>query len=362
MRELKHGSDDWYVAVAEAVDATMTLGLVDEAELLARRVRELEPEDDTAQPMTAARVVATSRIAVRFLVSGNFEVADALINRVERDASDVVENEPAARAFALSARVAHAMWLGGIERAASLAQEAISCFDLVGDVRNAAVQRDNAGFALIQLGQFAASETMLLEAIASAERLGLGSIVNKGKLHLGQLYSRSLRTDESVRALSEAAEGFSQQRDPVGEGLARLYRAGAIHLKRDHATAAEEAHAALPLLEGAPPYRAAGLGLIALMRIDAGDAEGAYEAGAQAMKILETYGGTIEGEAIIYIGHAEGLRGKGDIEGSKAAIAAARDRLLSRASKIKSPELRRAFMERLAEHGRILMRAGEWLA
>lgn len=362
MGALAHGGDDWYVGVAEAVDATMTLGLLTEAQHVAQRIRELEPEDGAAQPMTAARVIAMSRIAARFIVSGNFEIADELITRVERDAKEVVANEPAARAFALAARVAHAMWLGGMERAASLAQEAIACFDVVGDVRNAAVQRDNAGFALIQLGQFAASESMLVEAIASAERLGLGAIVNKGKLHLGQFYSRSLRIDDSVRTLTEAAEGFALQRDPVGEGLARVYRAGAIHLSREHAIAAREAEAALPLLDGAPPYRAAALGLIALMRIDAGDAAGAYEAGAEAMKILEAYGGTIEGEAIIYIGYSEGLRGKGDIEGSKTAIAAARDRLLARASKIESPQLRRAFMERLAEHNRILIRAGEWLA
>ena len=135
-----------------------------------------------------------------------------------------------------------------------------------------------------------------------------------------------------------------------------------MHLGRDHAAAAVEAEAALHLLDGAPPYRAAALGLIALMRIDAGDAEGGYEAGAAGMKILETYGGTIEGEALIFIGYAEGLRAKGDIEGSKKAIAEARDRLLARAAKIKTPELRREFMERLKEHGRILMRAGEWLA
>jgi tetratricopeptide (TPR) repeat protein len=362
MSELPHGSDDWYVAVAESVDAAMTLGRLAEAELLARRIRELEPEDGSPQLMTADRVVAMSRIAVRFVVSGGFEIADALISRVARDAAVVTDREPAARAFALSARVARAMWLGDIEDAATLSQEAIACFDLVGDVRNAAVQRDNAGFALIQLGAFAASESMLVEAIASAERLGLSTVVNRAKLHLGQFYSRSLRAEESVRTLTEAAEGFAAQRDPVGEGLARLYRSGVLHINREHAAAAREAEAALPFLEGAPPYRASALGFIALMRLDAGDADGAYEAGAEAMKILETYGGTIEGEPFIYIGYAEGLRAKGDIEGSKKAIGVARDRVLARAAKIKTPELRRDFMERLREHGRILMRAGEWLA
>ncbi len=361
IRALPHGGDDWYVAVAEAVDASMTLSLVVEAELLARRIRELTP-DALTQPMTSARVVAMSRIALRFLVSGGFDIADAMIQRVGRDAKDVIAREPTARAFALSARVAQAMWVGDMEKAATLAQEAITCFDLVGDVRNAARQRDHAGFALIQLGAFAASESMLVDAIASAERLGLAAVANLAKMHLGQFYSRSLRTEDSIRTLTEAAEGFVAQRDPVGEGLARVYRAGALHLGRKHAEAAEEAKHALPLLEGVPPIRAGALGLIALMRLDAGDGEGAYEAGAEAMKILEDYGGTIEGEALIYIGYAEGLRARGDIEGSRKAIAAARDRLLARAAMIKTPELRRGFMERLQEHGRILMRAGEWLA
>ena len=84
--------------------------------------------------------------------------------------------------------------------------------------------------------------------------------------------------------------------------------------------------------------------------------------GPQPVEILEAYGGTVEGEALIHVGYAEGLRARGDIEGSKKAIQKARDRLLARASMIRTPELRRGFMERLAEHSRILMRAGEWLA
>ena len=362
MKELPHGGDDWYVAVAEAVEASMNLGLTAEAEALATRVRELEPEGAGPQPMTSPRVVALSRIAARFLWAGGFTTADALIARVERDAKEVVEKEPAARAFALSAQVARALWLGDIEPAAMLAHEAVACFDLVGDERNAARQRDNAGFALLQLGAFAAAEEMLVEAIASAERLGLATVLNDAKLHLGQLFSRSHRLQEAVRTLTDAMDGFVAQQDPIGEGLARIYRAGASHLGREHASAAEEAKLALPLLESAPSYRAAALGLIALMRIDAGDAEGAYEAGAEGMRLLEACGGTIEGEALVHVGHAEGLRGKGDLEGSRIAIAAARDRLLARAARIKAPELRRGFMDRLQEHGRILMRAGEWLA
>jgi tetratricopeptide (TPR) repeat protein len=299
---------------------------------------------------------------VRLGRAGGFVTADALITLVERDAVEVVGREPAARAFALSARVARALWLGEIEPAALLAQEAVACFDLVGDERNAAVLRDNAGFALLQLGAFVPAETMLVDAIASAERLGLTTVLNDAKLHLGQFLARSLRIDEALRTLTEAMEGFIMQQDPIGEGLARLYRAGATHVGREHAAGAAEAKLALPLLEGVPPYRAGALGLIALMRIDSGDADGGYEAGVEAMRLLVACGGTIEGEAIVQIGYAEALRAKGDVEGSCRAIAAARDRLLARAERIEVPELRRGFMERIQEHGRILMRAGEWLA
>ena len=358
MRDLEPESDDWYVAVAEAVDSAMNLGANREAEALAQRVYEW----DGFSPMTSARVIALSRIAVRLLTSGAFPIADALISRVERDAIDVVDSSPAAEAFSLGARVSRAMWLGDLEPAALLAQKAVATFDHVGDERNAAMQRDNAAYALLQLGQFSEAEALLHEAITSAERLGLTTVRNDAMMHLGQFYSRSLRTEESLRTLTDAMEGFIAQQDPIGEGLARAYRAGAMHLRRQSAAAAEEAALALPLLESAPPYRAGALGLIALMRIDSGDIKGGYAAGAEGMRILEEVGGTIEGEALVHIGHAEGLRARGEIDASRAAIIVARDRLLARAAKIKSPELRRGFMERLAEHGRILMRAGEWLA
>ncbi|MDB4945141.1 MAG: hypothetical protein JWP97_4675 [Labilithrix sp.] len=361
MTQLAPSSDGWFVAVAEAVDAAMNLGKHAEAEALAMGLRDLELAPGAR--LTGPRVIALARIAVRLITAGAFPVADALISRIERDGRDVVEREPAARAFLLAARVSRAVWLGDFEPASNLALDAVAGFDLVGDERNAARQRDNAGFALLQLGQFSAAEQVLLEAIASAERLGLAKVRNDAKMHLGQFFSRSLRTDESVQALTEAIDGFVQQRDPIGEGLARAYRAGAIHLsRRDPARAAAEARQALPLLVSAPPQRAGALGLLALMLIDGGDAEGAYQAGAEGMRLLEHFGGTIEGEALVHIGHAEGLRGRGDLEGARRAIDLARGRLLARAARIQSPDLRRGFMERLHEHGRILMRAGEWLA
>ena len=48
-------------------------------------------------------------------------------------------------------------------------------------------------------------------------------------------------------------------------------------------------------------------------------------------------------------------------EGAKAAVMAARDRLLQRAAKIKNAEYKRCFLGVVREHVRTLARAGEWL-
>jgi tetratricopeptide (TPR) repeat protein len=350
----------WFGAASEAVAAGVVLGRFDAVVTLAVDVRERLAGD--AGALDAERVIATSRIAVRILSTGLFDVADALIARVERDGRAVVENDPAARAAMLAARVARAKWNGDIAEAAKLAQEAVACFELVGDVRNAVDQRNISGFCLVQLGAFHEAETVLREATAAAERLGLPVVVNETKLHLAQLYARMQRKKEAIAAIEEVIAAFAAQGDLAGEGRARAYLVGAFHLAEEFAVATQEAIKALPLLEHSPPYRASLLGLVAISRADKGDAQGAFEAGSEAMRILERLGGTVEGESIARLGHAEGLYAIGDVEGARVAIAVARDRLVARANRIEDPAWRKHFMNRMHEHRRILARAGEWLA
>src|SRR5206468_12270648 len=131
------------------------------------------------------------------------------------------------------------------------------------------------------------------------------------------------RRDECKKLMEEVIASFQAQNDLPGEARARAYLAGSLHLCGDYAGADAEAQRALPLLVSSPPYRAPVLGLIAITRADRGDADASYEAGKEAIDILERLGGTIEAEAIVRLGWAECLRAKGDIEGSKKAIAEA---------------------------------------
>lgn len=359
MRELPAATDGWFTAGAEAVDAAITLGHVEEAKALAELVRRASDK----APMTAARVIATSRIVTRLVVIGIHDVGEALLGPIENDAAaaELVAKEPGARGFLYAAQVARANLRGDLEDASMLGQQAVACFDLVGDLRNAAIQRHHAGYALVQLGLFTMAEAVLRDAVAQAEKLGLVGVANDAKLHLGLLYGRAKRKEEALEMVREVVAGYALQRDRGGEGRARAYLAVAHQMAKDHAAAEEEILRALPLLEPLPAYRAALLGLLAVALADKGDNDAAYLAGTEAMRLFEQIGGTVEGESVIRAGYAEGLYAKGDIEGAKKAIKIARDRLLERANRIKNPEWRRNFVNTIQEHVRTLARAGEWL-
>ena len=380
IRELPQRGGDWYVAAAEATEAAMTLGHVEEARAVAERVLDISEGATSshrghtavmagttlpaaaAAPMTAARVVATSRIAVALGVAGLYETAGALLAPIDRDEAFIAQ-EPAARAFLLAANVARASWEGDLERAATLAREAVTCFELLGDARNAARQRQNAGFALSELGAYAAAEAVLCEARDAAERLGLAVVANDAKLRLGHLYVRTNRRDDAVRTTREVIAAYAAQRDRVGEGRAWAYLAGVHYFANDPEAAEADARKALPLLEHAPPYRAPLMAFVTLTLFHKGaPPDEVFRAGSEAMQLREQIGGVAEGDALIRVAYAEALHYMGDVAGAREAIAAARDRLLMRASKINNAEYKRTFLSVVREHTRTLARAGEWLA
>ncbi len=359
MQHLDIGSDEWYVAAAERVEAATTLGLADEVRGVTSILMDIVPVPTSE--ITVAHVLATSRIAIALVVLGQYDNATTLLSRVS-NAKELIEKEPAARAFLDAAGVAKAAWEGDLERAATLAQDAVVCFDLIGDVRNAARQRQKAGWALCELGMYVLAESVLQDARDSAERLGLVAVANEAKLQLVTLYARTGRAEDAVRIGKEVIASFSAQLDRAGEGRARAYLAGVHYFANEHVEAEIEELRALPLLEHSPPYRAALMAFMTLTLIHKGASpDEIFIAGSEAMRLLEQMGGVGEGEGIIRIAYAEALYARGDIEGAKAAVMAARDRLLQRAAKIKNAEYKRCFLGVVREHVRTLARAGEWL-
>ena len=357
LRELVVGSDDAFVAAAESVEAAITLGYVGEASATAAAVLAFAASPATPA-ITTPRVVATTRIAIALGVVGLYTPAIGLLAPFEGEPDGT---DDTARAFLLAANVARASWEGDSEATALRAQEAALCFDVLGDQRNAARARLAAGWALTEIGAYVAAEVILTSARDDAERLGLLAVANDAKLSLSFVLARTNRFEPARAVAQEVIEGFSAQRDRVGEGRARAYLAGVYYFGGDNARAEEEELRALPLLEHSLPHRAALLGFITLTRVALGaPGESTNEAGAEAMRLLEQVGGVAEGEALIRLAWAEGLAAKGDMDGARVAIAAARNRLLARAANMNA-EHKRTFLGVVREHVRTLARAGEWL-
>jgi len=69
-----------------------------------------------------------------------------------------------------------------------------------------------------------------------------------------------------------------------------------------------------------------------------------------AMVALAAAGKTAIGEAAIRLAQVAALSASGDVAGAQAALATAKTRLADRAKTIHDGELRRAFLEDVAEH------------
>jgi hypothetical protein len=79
------------------------------------------------------------------------------------------------------------------------------------------------------------------------------------------------------------------------------------------------------------------------------------------MELLEALGGVEEGESLVRLVFAEAKQATGDAEGARAAIAAARERLLARARRVDDPAFRQSFLRDVAENAHTLRLAREWL-
>ena len=80
----------------------------------------------------------------------------------------------------------------------------------------------------------------------------------------------------------------------------------------------------------------------------------------EAMDALDALGGVEEGESYVRLAFAESLEASGDREAARAAIAAARVRILERAAMIHDPAWKESFLQLVSENARILELAREW--
>ncbi|TKD09421.1 serine/threonine-protein kinase PknK [Polyangium fumosum] len=367
------GSPLWYSAAGEVVLAAGNLGddaaLVDVFEALSA----LGAEGESGAP----HVIAVARAALQLLMAGHHDHAEAMFQalpelggsaRTSRATPPnphtldrrVVAVDPEVAASVHRARAFRALFAGDAGTSVREFEAAAVRFEEVGDLRNACVQRANVGSATNELGDYARAEASLRDALAQAERLGLGALVAHAKLNLALALARQGQLAAAQVFAREALTTSTRQGDRRVEGYARLYL-GMIRLAgRDLAAAEAEVRAAIDLLAAHPPVRAHALAVLGQIAIFRGDARAALGPADEAMRLLESLGGIEEGESLVRLVRAEALASLGLEAEAREAIVSAYERLEGRAAKIRDPLWRAWFLEAVPENARTVELARAW--
>ncbi len=357
MGRLPGGSADWFVAAGEVALAARKNGNFGRVREVGSGVRLF----DSDPVETVSRLIGTARVTSALYLAGDPVAGDGMLELLIARSGELAQSEPTVAGWTAFARAARAMWTGEVEEDIVATLAAVERFSAAGDVRNATMNRVNAGCGLLALGLFKDGEKELRHALDAADRMGLRATTLLAKLNLGPALARQHRLDEGHAVALEAVAGYSAQTDRLWEGIARIYLGLMLRQMGDHAAAEREVRAALESVKTVHPIHAAGLASLGYIQLDIGDLAGARASADEAMRIFRAIGGVLEGESMIRLIYAEALMATGEHDGARAAIIEARDRLLARASKIKNAAWKRAFLNRVFENARTLARAGEWL-
>jgi len=353
MAATAHGTDAWFAAAGEVAAASGKTG--DRATLL-------EIADALlALPASAGgstRVVATARAATQLALVGQAEAVEKLLARLGTGGS--AASDPAVAGWVLEARAVSAGSAGDPGARVRLADAAAESFEGAGDLRNACLQRVSVGYAYNEIGAYAEAERALRAAIGVAERMGLDNATATARAQLGRALARLGKLDEAAELLPRAIESLRAQKNVRLVAVATRYLAHLLAARGDLDAAEREARAAADALAGATAMVGDALAMVSDVQRRRGAPADALETATRAMAALEAAGKTAIGEAAVRLAYAEALHDTGDADGARAAIALARERVLARARTLHEAELRRGFLENIAENARTIELAAAW--
>ena len=325
MRHLPRGGELWYAAAGEAARAT---GRLANADALTRLVADLTSPDLEGEG-SSVRVAVLARIALSLLILGGPETARSLLAQCERFAEEH-EMDPALLARLQAAQAIRALMDGDTVGYLELSEKAMHGFEEAGDERDATIQRQNIGSALLELGAVEA-EGLLRETYEACERLGLAHLSTSAKMNIAMAMLRRGDPDGAEALLLATLEDLKVRNELRLETYTHAYLA-LVHQRRSSYDAMlREAELAVRLAPERLSAQVFAIGALAAAHLECGHVDEALPAARRAMELLEELGGVESGESAIRLTYAEALEAAGERDAALAAFASARDRLLERA-------------------------------
>ncbi|MEI8254075.1 MAG: protein kinase [Deltaproteobacteria bacterium] len=344
---LSEGTAGWFRAVGEIATAAGRMADVDALEIVAARWSRAK-SDVTSD---GARRVAGARLAVQLFHAARHDTGNAVTQAIELGIEALRDTEPLAVAWVDIGRMRRALCAGEVAGALRYARSAVAQCERAGDLRTAAMQRVNIGYACIEVGALAEAEETLRTAVANAERLGLRDVEAIARSNLG--LALTLREDLAAARteLCIAIAFFVVQRNLVMEGASRIYLSMALFAEGELDAADAEIRRGIDVLDRWPGARAYALATRARIVLALGNTAEALALAREAYDQVDPSG---EGEATVRIVYGEVQRAAGDRDGARATVLAACTRVRERAALIEDDSLRELFLRGVPDHARTL--------
>lgn len=361
MALLPRGSRAWYEAVYALLSAHAKLGEVDKVEELAAVVQRDRPADHDRHGWLGLAAI----LSFNLYLYGRVTAASRLLERARLELGEVDApapgTDPAVAALIIRAGGVHAAIVDGNPGNYLRAlQQATARWEQVGDLRRVCDAQVHIGFAQIMLGRYHDAEATLRAALAIAEQMKIGEMEDTAKQNLSLPLAYQGARHEARELARTSAESFEQRGNQRMAALSRLYLATILLLDGELADAEGEAHTALAMSPAGTSVHCESQINLARIVLVRGRTDEALELATKAMESMQALGGLEDHEALVYLVHAEALHAGGRTEQARAAIMAARDRLLARADKLDRPDWRQSFLENIPDHARTLELARRW--
>ncbi len=363
LAHLQRGSDAWYRAATEAVHSCTPLGKRDEVAAVSLEMIELSKASDVGR----VALSALAQVTTRLYIADHYDIAASVIEKIDHQIERYPVTDPELLARIAEARAAQAFFgSGDLETFLEQISSALAYHEKAGDLRNACGTGSNLGFAHAAIGSYAEAKAILKKAIERGERMGLATVAGAYQ-NLGIALARLGEIEEAKRSEEEAIRLFKAQSNQRMEGGARIYKAMICLEEGDLGAAEADALAAVSGLSQAPSMRIHALATLAKVHLAQGRIDEARRRVEEMMFLLdeqmasfESLGDSAEAESFIRLSHSEVLYAAGYLAQAKAAIRAARDRLLERARRFRSEARREVFLRDIPENARILVLAQAW--
>src|SRR5262249_41193019 len=149
----------------------------------------------------------------QFDAGGDVALSEHIRRHVRASAASASLRDPAATAWIHRGDANRALRDGDLVSYRDCLAASERGFVEAGEARHACSQRINGAYANVQLGALESAERLVLDALATAERLGLGQLSCRALHNLGVVVAWQGRHAEARTALERAVAGARDNED-----------------------------------------------------------------------------------------------------------------------------------------------------